>query len=517
MSKNIASVNFKLVSQYDNSGVQLAVKDMRTFESSLKGVSSDQAEWMRSLAMKSQKMIPEAASSVLSPDLKDSFAEEIANKQKQLDIEVWTNRARLRDEEVQKEIVATQARAKTEAILSQARKLGVDLESKALQQKQARAANDAQILATIEKDRHDQAMQFIFQEGDAAQGRMLGGKSGSGRGGAGGGGGGSFSPAFASNLQQIGFMAQDFTSQFQNAKTAAEGFGRGISAISNNIQVMGAGLPPMQQAMFAIGGAAAGVIIPAVVKWLDDSKKIEEQTKAIEVSYNNIKGTVSGLKDVAEFGAGLGGGEDAQKQLDRLIGQRTAAARQMNLITKKIDDGVANGASEAAIGGLRKHNTEIAEEYEKLELRIQAIQEHWTPTRLKQAKDRADQLKKEKEAEKTIEEDAEKSMAELRKGFMDDARAEDEQIRRQYDVRQATLRNQIDDMRDERGGTSPNGSSPANIRGSAGAAAAIGRAISGTRSEENDRKHQIKLLEDQLKALNRLEQKMNFKRAGLSA
>ncbi len=56
-----------------------------------------------------------------------------------------------------------------------------------------------------------------------------------------------------------------------------------------------------------------------------------------------------------------------------------------------------------------------------------------------------------------------------------------------------------------------------SVAGTSAAASAINRALAGNRSEENDRKRQIKIMEDQLKSSQRIEQKLNLAKADLGA
>lgn len=533
MSQSIATTNWKLVSQYDNTGIRLMNKDVTDSQKMILAMSEavrgpevdsmaaamgnaekarlieQEDGWKRVLAAKQNAMNAGAGSSGMSADLKNSFVDEAANRQKALDREVWAARARLRDEEVQKEAVSQQARAKTEAILAQARVLGVEKVAQAEAQKNQRVVNNATTQQALDRNRHDQAMQFIFQEGEAAEGVF--GKSG--RNGAGAGGG--IGAGTARNLQQAGFALQDFTSQFQNSKTAAEGFGRGMAAISNNIQVMGAGMGPVAQASFAIGGAVAGIIVPAVARWLADTSEIEAKTKAIEDTYKTLKPLAEGFKDAGGFKSG----KDAQKQIDNLVDKQSQMTRASKSVTRKIQEELAGDNDPTRLGALRKHLTDITNEYAEAEVRLEAIREEWGPVRLKEAIEKEELAKQEEKNEKArseaIEEIWNKDIEAAKKTANEELRAEDEKIRRQYDVRQADIKNKIEDLREM--GITSNGSSAAGIRGTGAATSAINRAVAGTASVENDRKHQIKILEDSLRVLQRLEQKMNFKKAGLGA
>lgn len=81
--------------------------------------------------------------------------------------------------------------------------------------------------------------------------------------------------------QQLGFGLQDFMSQVQNSKNAVDGLGRGVMAVSNNVQMLGAAWGPMGLAVTAIGGALAGIIIPASIKWLTNTEAIDKAHQSI--------------------------------------------------------------------------------------------------------------------------------------------------------------------------------------------------------------------------------------------
>lgn len=320
--------------------------------------------------------------------------------------------------------------------------------------------------------------------------------------------------AGARNVQQVGFMIQDFSSQIMNSKNGIDGLGRGFAAISNNIQMMGQGMSPTTQAMVAIGGAATGIIAPAIANWLADTAKIEALNKRIESSYERMKALIEGMSRGSILGQeGPSGAEKAKAEIDKLTNRISGMSRTSMALKNKIIAEMDGENRQHEIEAMRKHQLELTDEIRRAEAEKAGIQETWTNSRLKKELDAIEEEKKAKAAAATEEQDNEKTWEKLKANQRAEEQAQDEQIRRQYDMQQSELRNKIEDL--QHLGTTSNGPSAANAYGTSGAASAIARAAAGTRSEENDRKHQIKVLEDQLKTLNRLEQKMNFKRAGL--
>lgn len=89
-------------------------------------------------------------------------------------------------------------------------------------------------------------------------------------------------------LQQVGFGIQDFWSQMANSKTMVDGLGRGISAVSNNAQMLGAAFGPTGMAVTAIGAAVAGIVLPAAIKWMYNTEELEKTTKTLSDHYDNL-------------------------------------------------------------------------------------------------------------------------------------------------------------------------------------------------------------------------------------
>lgn len=88
--------------------------------------------------------------------------------------------------------------------------------------------------------------------------------------------------------QQIGFGIQDFASQMANSKNMVDGLGRGVMAVSNNVQMLGAAFGPTALAATAIGGALTGLILPATIKWMSNNDAIEKQMDSIAAKMDHM-------------------------------------------------------------------------------------------------------------------------------------------------------------------------------------------------------------------------------------
>lgn len=111
-------------------------------------------------------------------------------------------------------------------------------------------------------------------------------------------------------FQQAGYALQDFSSQFET-----RGLGGAIGAVTNNVQAMGAALGPQAGAAIAIGAAIGGIILPATIDWLYNTKELAKEAKELEEQYKRVA-------DQNRFIAGIevrGGSEKARKDLEETI------------------------------------------------------------------------------------------------------------------------------------------------------------------------------------------------------
>lgn len=81
-------------------------------------------------------------------------------------------------------------------------------------------------------------------------------------------------------LQQVGFGMQDFSSQLET-----RGLSGAISAVSNNVQMLGAAFGPVGLAISAVGGALAGIFLPKLIEssglFKDNKKEVEAYSDSL--------------------------------------------------------------------------------------------------------------------------------------------------------------------------------------------------------------------------------------------
>lgn len=519
MSKNVGDLAFKLSGQYDGAGLKLAFSDLSSFRDMLKQMPTEQADWMKSLAEKSRDMNRSVGKTDMS-DFRRSFVEEENNRRLMMDREYWAARGRMRDAEVAREI-ASHKRATTEYILETVRRQQADA--------------SAQRMFMFDANRP-----LVIPDG--TRGKFGGGNLGStradnnmnNRGFVG-----------AMMIQQAGFAIQDFSSQMANAKTTADGLGRGIMAVSNNVQMLGAAFGPTGLAYTAIGGALAGIILPQMVRWVyqadilkdkmadakEEAREYAEELRRASEQQDQKTAALPGMttKEFESMRADRmrATKADIQTTESELAAQNQIIEREKRKRDAKLRSsawgstiaGFATGASaaqteaEAKRDELRQQLSDQQDYFTQLEhvsgetTRQLAendykAQEDKRKAETKSAQDRLDQHDRDMQHEKEFNDWVRDGKEKLIK---DQLQMENE--------KQFALSENLDAMR--KLDQNPNGSSAANIRGTGAAVSAINRAIAGTNSEESDRKKQIKLLEDQLKSSQNIERKLNLQRAAL--
>jgi hypothetical protein len=414
----------------------------------------------------------------------------------------YVERARQRDQDIRDQIQAE----KIAAIESMKVRIAADkavatqriIESVRVQQQEARQNKNAWMFG------QDRATTFL--------GAMSASSGGTG-GGAMAAGGRGFMGAMA--IQQAGFALQDFNSQMVNAKTTAEGFGRGMSAIANNVQMLGMAFGPTGLAITAVGGALLSVAVPALVKWMDTERQAidlaEKHRKAIrgwldpQLEAEGLRGRARNTEGVATSATNSANdviaGEIAKQEL---INHELAKYARKTTPAEKI-------RREELLKERKKSNAIIADEERKIAAvapiyereqaakKAKADKDAIEDAKTKRQQDREDQMRDEKAFDDWVKDNK-------RKVIDDEIRANDDKIR------------ELQDKRDAFGDVeNPNGSSSASIRGTGAAASAINRALAGTRSVESDAKKQIKILEDQLKELRKANEKANLRKRDITA
>jgi hypothetical protein len=196
--------------------------------------------------------------------------------------------------------------------------------------------------------------------------------------------------------QQIGFGIQDFSSQITNSKNMVDGLGRGIMAVSNNVQMLGAAFGPTGLAITAIGGAVAGIVLPAFIKWVTNAEQLEKEAAKIEKHFRSIaelsvfKAEVDAskpdkiIKDEERLKEQLTVAQQAQKiEEDRTKEQRKQRENMKlmdeQFIKDETDRALALGETNPLIVG--PHEKQIAQLNKELDQSDKVIREQWEKER----------------------------------------------------------------------------------------------------------------------------------------
>ena len=517
MSKNVGDLSYKLSATYDNAGIRLAFSDAKNFRDMLKEMPTEQADWMKSLAAKTRDMNQSVGRTDMS-DFRRSFVEEENNRRLAMDRDYWAQRGRMRDQELAKQVAAE---------VSAAKKAAADRTIAIVRQQQAEAT--ARNMFVFDANRP-----LVIPDG--TRGKFGGGNLGSTRADNNMNNRG-FVSAIA--IQQMGFAVQDFASQMANAKTTADGLGRGVMAVSNNVQMLGAAFGPTALAYTAIGGALAGLILPPMIKWVfqaDELKQKMADAKEEAREYAEELRRAQEMKDTKttslpgmttkEFEAMR---NDRKKSLRTDMEQtQTEIAIQSRIIErekKKRDLQIRRSAyGSSLIGGALTGKssafTEAEARRDELRQQLDDQKAHFA------ALDKVSVETRQKLAENDYEvdrkrRDLERKAAEDRLAQYDRDREHerefnnwviDEKIKTENEKQQVISEN-LEAMK--KLDQNPNGSSAANLRGTSAAVSSINRAIAGSMSEETDRKKMIRIAEEQLKSSQNIERKLNLQRAAL--
>lgn len=180
--------------------------------------------------------------------------------------------------------------------------------------------------------------------------------------------GGALSAGVGRGVQNVGFMIQDFSSIMMNG--GANSLGRAIGAISNNVQMLGAGLGPWGAAVSAVGGALAGILIPAIIKANDEldgyAKQVEDAIAATDKMADRMKRGIEfeqQLRDLQNNGtekdvqAAQKKTQNEQEQVTRELQMRREAFR------RQMDDAFQRGAA-FPTAGIRRPGMNAAGQFD---------------------------------------------------------------------------------------------------------------------------------------------------------
>ena len=143
---------------------------------------------------------------------------------------------------------------------------------------------------------------------------------------------------FASIAQQGGYAIQDFSSQIER------GIGPAIGAVTNNIQAMAAGLGPVSAATLGIGAAVGGIVLPAFVDWLNNTKQLAIEAKEVEERFGRAMNIRKGIATLEVEGGAGKAREELQKQIElneklksTMADKITAEQKTLAILTKQND------------------------------------------------------------------------------------------------------------------------------------------------------------------------------------
>jgi len=314
--------------------------------------------------------------------------------------------------------------------------------------------------------------------------------------------------ATAKAFTQVGFAIQDFSSQI-----GTRGLGGAIAAVTNNLQMLGVGLGPVGLAVTSVGGAIAGIAVPALIDWILQAEKAKKKSEELAKSYEAIASgieTAAGATFKIEQTETIGGQAKAhveavnaaQERLNKLIAEETALRKLAG------DKGMTKGMSES----LDKKRLQIVEAEAAFQATIGDGQKLEANRRIV-ATQKAIELEK-KQAENAKKE-ADKLADQQRKNDAEEADATRERIRiqneaiRKYNEDQRaehakeveSAQEAINATRDKLAQQATSRGSQAFIGGTQESASFLNRITSGTRNEGDVLKKQLRVQEDMLKEL----------------
>lgn len=145
---------------------------------------------------------------------------------------------------------------------------------------------------------------------------------------------------FAAIAQQAGYAIQDFSSQFET-----RGLAGGIGAVTNNLQAMGASLGPTQAAVISMGAAIAGMVLPAAIDLLYQTKHWNEELERSKTIFDGMAAkarTLASLEVKGGVEAGRKELEQTAAMSDRMLAKLgpdvMREANKLNAMRQKLDE-----------------------------------------------------------------------------------------------------------------------------------------------------------------------------------
>lgn len=315
--------------------------------------------------------------------------------------------------------------------------------------------------------------------------------------------------ATARAFTQIGFAIQDFHSQI-----GTRGIGGAISAVTNNVQMLGSAFGPMGMAITAVGGAVAGIAIPALIEFMTNTKKATAELNTLGDEWDKWiakrQSTASFERSLGKMGAGtLSEGMDERRarveanriEQNRLINAANMARQrgdeqQVNMLLERrmkleeqsqqlINEGVA----------MRKQ-FEIASEREAADTRMQIRRSQMSEEEKiidDMNKEQARLLKLNQSEERDLAIKEVEAVANAKRKLLSDTNIWKQDIE--------TAQQAINSMKEKIAQQATSRGSQAFIGGTQESASFLNRVTSGTRTEGDVLKKQLRVQEDMLKEL----------------
>lgn len=310
-------------------------------------------------------------------------------------------------------------------------------------------------------------------------------------------------------ITQVGFALQDFSSQL-----STRGLAGAIPAVTNNVQMLGAAFGPVGMAATALGGALAGIALPPLIEFMTGTK---DATKELErlgdewdkwiakrrgaASFERQAGRMSPSSLIEGMDERRASIEQNRTEQNRLINAANMARQrgdeqQVNVLLErrmKLEQELQQMVNE---GVTMRKQFEIASEREASATRLairrsQMTEEEKIIDDMNKEQNRLMKLNQSEERDLAIREVEE--VANAKRKFLSDSNIWKQDIETAQQA-VASIREKLAQQATTRG-------SAAMVGGSQEAAQFMNRVTSGTRSEGDVLRRQLRVQEDMLKEL----------------
>lgn len=311
-------------------------------------------------------------------------------------------------------------------------------------------------------------------------------------------------------LQEFGRGVEDFFVSASMGKNTTEAIALGMRGAANNAAQLASNFGPVAGAATAIGASLAVVIVPQVLRWLDGSKELEKSQEKIRDAMSEQENSA---RKTFEFFSKMDSASGARSEVERQRTELAALKDQQRILEERKFKNF-----ETAIAAGMDPNKLFEETKDKLaknaaaQLKAQndlAIAETVLDKKVREEKAKAFKKDQEElalwsftEKQKQADEERQAKVKALDEEYKFMKEAEERNLEAQIDSRTESI-----DKLQERIQKSGNAAGPsaALISGTQAAESIISRALTGSRSVEDTMKAQLKVEQDQLKELRRIQ------------